>query len=238
MPQLLVRKVDEDLVRAAQAARRQGRTQRRGRASADSRRGAAARQAELRRARSPAPGSVARPRAQRQRRADQRGSRSGLRQRMVVDASVAVKWVVPEDGSEAAIDLLGRELCGAFALARRSRQRAAHESSARRDHRGRGATAGPGPRGRTGRTDRAPDPAAERDADGGRAWPLHLRLLLSGGGIAPDTTLVTADRRFAAKVAGHPYLAARIRLWRSVLKSPATASAACGRLLAYFTACS
>ena len=29
---------------------------------------------------------------------------------MVIDASVAIKWVVPEIGSEAASDLLGREL--------------------------------------------------------------------------------------------------------------------------------
>jgi predicted nucleic acid-binding protein len=29
---------------------------------------------------------------------------------MVIDASVAIKWVVPEVGGEAASDLLGREL--------------------------------------------------------------------------------------------------------------------------------
>ena len=103
---------------------------------------------------------------------------------MVIDASVAVKWVVPEVGSEAAIVLLGRELWApslwlaeaANALLKKSRRGEITEDEARL---------------------RAQDladapiepielpillPSALRMA--GEAWPLHLRLLLSGGGVA------------------------------------------------------
>jgi len=131
---------------------------------------------------------------------------------MVVDASVAVKWVVPEVGSEAATDLLGRELRAptlwlaeaANALRKKSRRGEISESEARL---------------------RAQDladapiepialpillPSAMRLADelNHSIYDcFYLAAALLGG-----TTLVTADRRFAAKVAEHPHLAARVEL--------------------------
>ena len=186
MPQLLVRKVDEDLIaRLKQRAARAGRS-----AEAEHRlileAGAAARQAELRRARSPAPGGVARPRAQRQRRADQsriaigttttHGHRCERRRQMGrAGGSAAKRRAICLAGSLCAPSLWLAE--AANALLKKARRGEITQDEARR--------AGAGSRGCTDRTDRAPDPAAERDAHGGRARPLHLRLLLSGGGIAP-----------------------------------------------------
>jgi predicted nucleic acid-binding protein len=129
---------------------------------------------------------------------------------MVIDASVAIKWVVPEVGSEAASDLLGRELCApslwlaeaANALLEKTRRGEITQDEARL---------------------RAQDLA---DAP---IEPIELPILLPSAmrmagelghsiydcfylaaALLRDTTLVTADRPFAAKVAGHPYLAARV----------------------------
>jgi predicted nucleic acid-binding protein len=129
---------------------------------------------------------------------------------MVIDASVAIKWVVPEVGSEAASDLLGRELCApslwlaeaANALLKKTRRGEITQDEARL---------------------RAQDLA---DAP---IEPIELPILLPSAmrvagelghsiydcfylaaALLRDSTLVTADRRFAAKVAGHPYLAARV----------------------------
>jgi predicted nucleic acid-binding protein len=129
---------------------------------------------------------------------------------MVIDASVAIKWVVPEVGSEAASDLLGRELWApsfwlaeaASALFKKMRRGEITEEEARL---------------------RAQDLA---DAP---IEPIALPILLPSAmriatelghsvydcfylaaALLRDTTLVTADHRFAAKVALHPYLAGRI----------------------------
>jgi predicted nucleic acid-binding protein len=129
---------------------------------------------------------------------------------MVIDASVAIKWVVPEVGSEAASDLLGQELCApslwlaevANALLKKARRGEITQDEARL---------------------RAQDLA---DAP---IEPIELPILLPSAmrvagelghsiydcfylaaALLRDSTLVTADRRFAAKVAGHPYLAARV----------------------------
>jgi predicted nucleic acid-binding protein len=129
---------------------------------------------------------------------------------MVIDASVAIKWVVPEVGSEAASDLLGRELCApslwlaeaANALLKKARRGEITQGEARL---------------------RAQDLA---DAP---IEPIELPILLPSAmrvagelghsiydcfylaaALVRDSTLVTADRRFATKVAGHPYLAARV----------------------------
>jgi predicted nucleic acid-binding protein len=131
---------------------------------------------------------------------------------MVVDASVAVKWVVPEIGSEAASELLGRELSApslwlaeaANALRRKARRGELTEDEARL---------------------RAQDLA---DAP---IEPVELPLLLPSAmrlagelghsiydcfylaaALWRDTLLITADHRFAAKVTAHPHLALRIEL--------------------------
>jgi predicted nucleic acid-binding protein len=129
---------------------------------------------------------------------------------MVIDASVAIKWVVPEVGSEAASGLLGRELWApwlwlaeaAGALLKKTRRGEITRDEARL---------------------RAQDLA---DAP---IEPIELPILLPSAmrvagelghsiydcfylaaALLRDTTLVTADRRFVAKVAAHPYLAARV----------------------------
>jgi predicted nucleic acid-binding protein len=129
---------------------------------------------------------------------------------MVVDASVAVKWVVPELGSDEAIALLGRELCApslwlaeaANALCKKCLRGEITEGEAR---------------------------IRAQDLADAPLEPIELPLLLPAAmrmaaelghsiydcfylaaALLRDTTLVTADRRFASKVAGHPYLATRI----------------------------
>jgi predicted nucleic acid-binding protein len=129
---------------------------------------------------------------------------------MVIDASVAIKWVVPEVGSEAASHLLGQELWApslwlaevANALLKKTRRGEITRDEARL---------------------RAQDLA---DAP---IEPIELPILLPSAmrmadelghsiydcfylaaALLRDTTLVTADRRFAAKVAAHPYLAGRV----------------------------
>jgi predicted nucleic acid-binding protein len=131
---------------------------------------------------------------------------------MVIDASVAIKWVVPEVGSEAASDLLGRELWApslwlaeaANALLKKTRRGEITADEARL---------------------RALDLA---DAP---IEPIELPILLPSAmriagalghsiydcfylaaALLRDTALVTADRRFAAKVAGHSHLGVRVEL--------------------------
>jgi predicted nucleic acid-binding protein len=131
---------------------------------------------------------------------------------MVIDASVAVKWVVPEAGSDAAIALLGRELWGpslwlaeaANALRTKSRRGEITEDEAR---------------------------LRAQDLIDAPIEPIELPILLPSAmrmagelghsiydcfylaaALLRDTTLVTADCRFAAKVAGHSYLAVRVDL--------------------------
>jgi predicted nucleic acid-binding protein len=129
---------------------------------------------------------------------------------MLIDASVASKRVVPEVGSEAASDLLGRELCApslwlaeaANALVKKARRGEIAQDEARL---------------------RAQDladapiepiefpillPSAMRVA-GELGHSIYDCFYLAAA-LLRDSTLVTADRRFAAKVASHPYLAARV----------------------------
>jgi len=129
---------------------------------------------------------------------------------MIVDASVAVKWVVPETGSDLAVALLGRDLWApslwlaeaANALRKKCLRGEIDEAEAR---------------------SRAQDlmdapvepielplllPAAMRMA-AELGHPLYDCLYLAAA-LLRDTTLITADRRFAAKVAGHPYFARRV----------------------------
>jgi predicted nucleic acid-binding protein len=131
---------------------------------------------------------------------------------MVVDASVAVNWVVPEAGSVAASDLLGRELWApslwlaeaANALRKKSRRGEITEDEARR---------------------RAQDladapiehialpillPTAMRMA-GELGHSIYDCFYLAAA-LLRDVTLVTADPRFAAKVAGHRYQAVHIEV--------------------------
>jgi predicted nucleic acid-binding protein len=131
---------------------------------------------------------------------------------MVVDASVAVKWVVPEAGSDAAIALLGRQLSApslwlaeaANALRKKCRRGELSEDEAR---------------------------LRAQDLSDAPIEPIELPILLPSAmrmaselghsiydcfylaaALLHDTSLVTDDRRFAAKVAVHPYLAARVEL--------------------------
>jgi predicted nucleic acid-binding protein len=131
---------------------------------------------------------------------------------MVIDASVAIKWVVPEVGSEAAGELLGRELWApsfwlaeaASALLKKTRRGEITEDEARL---------------------RAQDlvdapiepialpillPSAMRMA-GELGHSIYDCFYLAAA-LLRDAPLVTADRRFADKVAGHPHLAARVKL--------------------------
>lgn len=131
---------------------------------------------------------------------------------MVVDASVAVKWVVPEAGSDAASDLLSRELWApslwlaeaANALRKKSRRGEITEDEARR---------------------------RAQDLVDAPIEPIELPILLPtamrmagelghsiydcfylAAALLRGVALVTADRRFAAKVAGHPYPGVRVEL--------------------------
>ena len=131
---------------------------------------------------------------------------------MVIDASVAVKWVVPEAGSDAAIALLGRELWApslwlaeaANALRKKTRRGEITEDEARL---------------RAQDLMDAPIETIELPI----LLPSAMRMASELGhsiydcfylaaALLRDTTLVTADRRFAAKVAGHPHLAVRVDL--------------------------
>lgn len=132
---------------------------------------------------------------------------------LVVDASVALKWLQPEADSEAALDLIGRGALAApdllmveaaNALATRVRRRELSPLEAR-----------------TSLTDLNSihiDFAADHDlapaalslaVDLGHPVYdcLYLALALDRSAIA-----VTADRRFVSAVDAHPYLAGRVRL--------------------------
>jgi predicted nucleic acid-binding protein len=131
---------------------------------------------------------------------------------MVIDASVAVKWVVPEVGSDAASDLLGRELWAPSLWL---------------------AEAGSALLKKTRRGEITVDEARLRAQDlmDAPIEPIELSVLLPNAmrmaselghsiydcfylaaALLRDTTLVTADRRFAAKVAGISHLGVRIEL--------------------------
>lgn len=131
---------------------------------------------------------------------------------MVVDASVAVKWVVPEVGSEAASDLLGRELWApslwlaeaANALRKKTRRGELTEDE-----------------GRLRAQDLADAPVMSIELP--ILLPSAMRLAGDLGhsvydcfylaaALLRDTVLITADHRFAVKVAAHAHLAARIEL--------------------------
>jgi predicted nucleic acid-binding protein len=131
---------------------------------------------------------------------------------MVIDASVAIKWVVPEVGSDAASDLLGRELWAPSLWL---------------------AEAGSALLKKTRRGEITVDEARLRARDLADApiEPIELPILLPNAmrlagelghpiydcfylaaALLRDTPLVTADRRLAAKVAGHSYLGVRVEL--------------------------
>lgn len=128
---------------------------------------------------------------------------------MIVDATVAVKWVVFEDGSEQALELLGRNLAApAIWLA--------EASNALRTKCARG--------------ELSEDEASEFALDLADApvtslalkdlLPMAMRMALDlnhaiydcfylAAALRTDTKLVTADRRLLVKTAAHPYLANR-----------------------------
>ena len=132
---------------------------------------------------------------------------------MVIDASVAVKWVVPEAGSDAAVALLGRELWApslwlaeaANALNKKSRRGEITSEEARL---------------RAQDLIDAPVESIELPILLPSAMRMAAELghsvydcLYLAAALLRDTTLVTADQRFAAKVAGHhPYLSGSIQL--------------------------
>jgi predicted nucleic acid-binding protein len=132
---------------------------------------------------------------------------------LVVDASVALKWVLPEAGSEAALGLIGRnrliapdllavEAGNALWLRVRRRELTAVEArTALVDLLG-------------APVDYVPDRPLARAALSLAAdlgYPaydcVYLALAMERAGI-----VVTADRRFAAAVTAHPYLAGLVRL--------------------------
>lgn len=122
---------------------------------------------------------------------------------LVIDASVALKWVVEEDGSDAAVALLGRNLAApdllvtetANALWRRVRrgELTAEEALRRVDELG-----------------RAPLELVASEELIGSAVRLAIELghpvydcLYLALAIARDCPVVTADARFAAALGGH-----------------------------------
>jgi predicted nucleic acid-binding protein len=128
---------------------------------------------------------------------------------MIIDASVAVKWVVFEDGSEQALELLGRELAApAIWLAE-----AAHALRTKCAK---------------GEISEAEASEFALDLADAPVTPLNLKDLLPmamrmaldldhaiydcfylAAALHKDTKLVTADRRLLVKTAAHPYLASR-----------------------------
>jgi predicted nucleic acid-binding protein len=132
---------------------------------------------------------------------------------LVVDASVALKWLLPEPDSEAALDLIGRAVLAApemmvvevaNALSTRIRRRELTPLEAR-----------------TSLADLHAihvDYAADRElasaalslaADLGHPVYDCLYLALA---IDRAAMVVTADRRFVSAVDAHPYLAGRVKL--------------------------
>jgi predicted nucleic acid-binding protein len=131
---------------------------------------------------------------------------------MIVDASVAVKWVAEEEGSDAAAALLGVPLVAPelwlpeaanalWAKHRRGEIDAEHVRDGCREL----VTA---PVGRLAIADlllSATHMALDLD------HPVYDCLYLAAAQLH-DTRLITADRRFAEKVLAHPYLGHRITL--------------------------
>lgn len=135
------------------------------------------------------------------------------RQAFVIDASVALKWVLPEPDSEAALTLIGSaplqapellatECANALWLRVRRREMTAVEA-------------------RTGLADLMAVPMAWRSDRALAVAALSLAADLDHPSydctylaLALETaaTVVTADRRFAAAVGGHPFLAGRVML--------------------------
>ena len=131
---------------------------------------------------------------------------------LVIDASVALKWVLDEPGADAAAALRSESLIApelwlveaANALWRRTR---------------RGEMSGEEARERLTKLRDAPvasapierDLLAAADLAGALDHPVYDCLYLAMA-IREDTQLVTADRRFHAVVAASPALAGRIRL--------------------------
>jgi len=128
---------------------------------------------------------------------------------MIVDASVAVKWVVSEDGSDAALDLLGSELAApAIWLA--------EAANALRTKCARGELSDA--EAAEFAIDLADAPVVSLELK--ELLPMAMRIALDLGhpvydcfylaaALRDDTRLVTADPRLLAKAAGHPYLANR-----------------------------
>jgi predicted nucleic acid-binding protein len=128
---------------------------------------------------------------------------------MIVDASVAVKWVVYEDGSTEALDLLGRELA-APAIWLAEAANALRTKCARGELSEEEAT--------EFALDLADAPVTSLEIK--NLLPMAMRMALDlnhaiydcfylAAALRTDTKLVTADRRLLAKAAAHPYLAGR-----------------------------
>ena len=132
---------------------------------------------------------------------------------LVVDASVALKWLLPEEDSEEALGMIGRAILAAPDLMRVEAANALWHRVKRLQ-----LTAG------EARACLADLAAVPMDYVADRALTaaalslacdlghpvcdcLYLALALERAGVA-----VTADRRFAASVASHPYLAGRVML--------------------------
>ena len=132
---------------------------------------------------------------------------------IIVDASVAVKWVVSEAGSAEAVALLGRGRLGAPALWLSEASNALWAKVMRHQltpDEARGQAA-----------DLAEAPVAPIALPG--LLPAAMRIALElehpiydcfylSAAIHKDTHVVTADRRFFQKVAAHPTLSQRVRL--------------------------
>lgn len=131
---------------------------------------------------------------------------------IVIDASVAVKWVAEEDDSNAAAALLGESLAAPelwlaeaanalWAKHRRGEIDAAHVRDASRE-------LVAAPVARLPIADLLPSATHMAiDLD----HPVYDCLYLAAAQLH-DTGLITADRRFVEKVASHPYLGHRITL--------------------------
>lgn len=139
---------------------------------------------------------------------------------MIVDASVAVKWVVFEDGSEEALDLLGTDLAAPSLWL-------AEASNALRTKCARGEIS----EGEAAEfaLDLADAPVASLDLRD--LLPVAMRTALDldhaiydcfylAAALLRNTQLVSADRRLIAKADGHPYFAGRVRLLGGLTSSP------------------
>jgi predicted nucleic acid-binding protein len=132
---------------------------------------------------------------------------------IIVDASVAVKWVVSEVGSAEAVALLGQKRLGAPA------HWLSEASNALWAKVMRGQLTPDEARGQA--ADLAEAPMAPLALPG--LLPAAMRVALElqhpiydcfyvSASMQKDTHVVTADRRFFEKVAAHPTLAQRVRL--------------------------